>query len=168
LAIPRIGTRSQRIQVAQLDHGSFANGLVHPSPEGAEDNFLPDILRERSMNRVPQSATALAIAIANIENPTRNTPETVDCVSCHVAQAAGSLLSRTLSGLRNHPEVKAHVFQSTLPLRNSGLHLTDTHALRAFGYMDRDPAISRRVTNESANVARQLNGDLPEMQAAGN
>ena len=167
LAIPRIGTRSQRIQVAQLDHSSFANGLVHPLPDVAEDNYLPDVLRERSMNRIPQSATELAIAIADIENPTRNNPETVDCVSCHVAQPAGSLLSRTLSGLRNQPEVKAHVFQSTLPLHNSGLHLADTHVLRAFGYIDRDPAISRRVINESANVASQLNGDPPEMQTAG-
>lgn len=168
LAIPRIGTPSQRLQVAQLDHSSFANGRVNPLPDVAEDNYLPDVLRERSPNRIPLSATALAIAIADIENPTRNTPETVDCVSCHVAQPAGSLLSRTLSGLRNQPEVKAHVFQSTLPLHNSGLHLADTHVLRAFGYLDRDPAISRRVTNESANVVRQLNGDPLEMQTAGN
>jgi hypothetical protein len=163
LAIPRIGTRSQRIQVAQLDHSTFANGRVHPMPDVAEDNFLPDILRERSMNRIPKSAASLAIAIADIENPTRNTPETVDCVSCHAAQPAGSLLSHTLSGLRNQPEVKAHVFQSALPLRNSGLHLADTHVLRAFGYADRDPAISRRVVNESANVVMQLNGDPAEM-----
>jgi hypothetical protein len=168
LAIPRIGTRAQRLQVAQFDHSSFANGLVHPLPDVAEDNFLPDVLRERSLNRVPKSARSLAIAIANIENPARNNPETVDCVSCHAAQPAGSLLSRTLSGLRNQPEVKAHVFQSTLPLRSSGLHLADTHALRAFGYVDRDPAISRRVTNESANVVRLLNGDPEEMQTAGN
>jgi hypothetical protein len=168
LAIPRIGTPSQRLQVAQLDHSSFANGLVAPLPDVAEDNYLPDVLRERSLNRIPQRATALAIAIADIENPTRNNPETVDCVSCHAAQAAGSLLSRSRSGLRNQPEVKAHVFQSTLPLRNSGLHLADTHVLRAFGYIDRDPAISRRVTNESANVVRQLNGDPLEMQTAGN
>ncbi|HYP67284.1 MAG TPA: hypothetical protein VEP67_03415 [Thiobacillaceae bacterium] len=167
LLIPRLGTRSQRLQVAQLDHSSFANGLVHPLPDEAEDNYLPDILRERSANRVPKSAKALAIAIADIENPARNTPETVDCVSCHAAQPAGSLLSRTLSALHNQPEVKAHVFQSRLPLRNSGLHLADTHVLRAFGYIDRDPAISRRVTNESADVVRQLNGDPLEIQTAG-
>ena len=168
LPIARIGAHSQRIQVAQLNHTSFANGLVHPLPDLADDNYLPDILRERSLNRIPQSASELAIAIADIENPTRNTPDTVDCVSCHAAQPAGSLLSRTLSGLRNQPEVKAHVFQSTLPLHNSGLHLADSHVLRAFGYIDRDPAISRRVTNESANVVRQLNGDPPAMQTAGN
>ena len=168
LAIARIGTHTQRLEVAQLDHSTFANGRVHPLPTVAEDNFLPDILRERSMNRLPKSATELAIAIADIENPTRNTPDTVDCVSCHAAQPAGTLLVRTLSGLRNKPEVKAHVFQSTLPLHNSGLHLADTHVLRVFGYADRDPAISRRVVNESANVVMQLNGDAPEMQTAGN
>ena len=70
----------------------FANGRVHPLPTVAEDNFLPDILRERSLNRLPKSATELAIAIADIENPTRNTPDTVDCVSCHAAQPAGTLL----------------------------------------------------------------------------
>ncbi len=168
LPIARIGSRSQRMQVAQLDHSSFANGLVTPFPDVAEDNYLPDIMRERSMNRKPQSATALAIAIADIENPTKNNPDTVDCVSCHAAQPAGSLLFRNLSTLRSQPEVKAHVFQSALPLRNSGLHLADTHVLRAFGYADRDPAISRRVINESAAVVSQLNGNTMEMQTAGN
>jgi hypothetical protein len=168
LPIARIGSRAQRLEVAQLNHASFANGRVLPLPQVDKDNYLPDILREHSMNRVPKSATELAIAIADIENPMKNTPDTVDCVSCHAAQPAGTMLHRTLSGLHDDAEVQAHVFQSRLPLRNSGPLLGDTHILRAFGYADREPVISRRAINESAHVVMQLNGGSPETHIAQN
>ncbi|MGO9445785.1 MAG: hypothetical protein ACLPXB_13550 [Thiobacillaceae bacterium] len=168
LAIPRIGTGFQRIEVAQFNHSSFANAVVSPLSAVVEANYLPDVLRAKSINQKSMSAADLAIAVVEIENPAKNSPETVDCVSCHVAQPEGSILSGTISGILSRPEVQTHAFQSVLPLHNTGLRQADTHVLRAAGYIERDLAPSRRLINETANVVRELNGDLTAAMQPGN
>lgn len=103
-------------------------------------------------------------SIHEIEDPRVHSPGTIDCVSCHVAQSARAF------GERLFPSISALAQSERAPYINRDYNLTQydpgsdnqessrhTRNLRAFGYFGSTPAISRRVINESAEVARLLN-----------
>ena len=167
IVIPRTrGATLQGFRTAQLTQTDFSGGMVTPAPQGS-DNLLPLLENSRFLRADdPVSLGALGKAVADIENPRIHTPETMDCVSCHAAQAAGSVLFGRVAGLSELPQVMKGRFQSSLPLQNLGLRQGNTHVLRALGYIDRDLVLSRRVINETANVAERLNREAQEALAA--
>jgi hypothetical protein len=167
IVIPRTrGATQQGFRTSQLTQSDFSGGVVSPAPQGS-DTLLPILQNSRFLrDDDPALLSTLGKAVANIENPKVHTPETLDCVSCHAAQAAGSLLFERVAGLSDLPQVMKERFQSTLPLQNLGARQNNTHALRALGYIDRDLVLSRRVINETANVAERLNRQDQEAAAA--
>ena len=91
-------------------------------------------------------------AAYKIENPTVHNPNTTDCVSCHVAMQTiekGQWLDAELSVVQ---------YESDLGLNMEAKYLDqmDYRNLRAFGYLNRDASISRRVINESAEIIKFL------------
>jgi hypothetical protein len=167
IPIPRTrGATQQGFRTAQVTQSDFSSGIVSPAPEGS-DNLLPILQNSRFLSADdPVLLSKLGKAVANIENPKVHTPETMDCVSCHAAQAAGSVLFGRIAGLSDLPQVMKGKFQSVLPLQNLGLRQGNTHMLRALGYVDRDLVLSRRAINETANVAERLNREAQEALAA--
>lgn len=163
ILIPRTrGATQQGFRTSQVTQSDFSSGIVSPAPQGG-DNLLPILQNSRFLRaNDPASLGTLGQAVANIENPNVHTPETMDCVSCHAAQAAGSLLFERIAGLSDLPQVMKGRFKSALPLQNLGLRQGNTHMLRALGYVERDLVLSRRVINETAKVAERLNWEARE------
>ena len=86
-------------------------------------------------------------ALARVENPLVESPDTVDCGACHLAnRLRGSL--QTTYGLSS-----ALSYASTAEAtRLIGGAERDNENLRAFGYFDAQLAISQRTANETLKV----------------
>jgi hypothetical protein len=148
---------------ASADQILFSNGAIPPSffnagfgpvPAGP-DSLEPFLtLASRQAATAPDALEGLRRS-ARIQNPRRHAAGTVDCVSCHVAPATEAYIARAFD-----PEVPAgwlENFESpgqNLDLTSGAYRFTTT--LRALGYVGEEPAISRRVVNESAAVLEQL------------
>ena len=91
-----------------------------------------------------------------VDNPKLSNPETIDCVSCHLAER---LRDRALKD----PRVMVNPSIWTDLYTNPAFDLTPTSdgngigSLRMFGYMNEDVHITQRVVNDSAESAQKLN-----------
>lgn len=86
-------------------------------------------------------------ALARVENPLLESPDTVDCSACHLANRLRGNLETTFglsSALRY-----ASASEAT---RLIGASERNNENLRAFGYFGADPAISQRTANETLKV----------------
>ena len=97
--------------------------------------------------------------LLEVENPKKNLPGTVDCLSCHVA--VGTIgRHANLLGLKSFPTVARQLeLRRRYPLTNTSEARADFSHFRAVGYVFEKTAISDRVINESALVADSLNLD---------
>ena len=130
------------------------SGSVSPAVAGAPENLSPLYDSQAALAAGEDALWPLYEAILRIENPERHSPESVDCVSCHVAQPARLWLDRnTALGSQPSAERYASAFDLTVPQPIDDT----TSALRAFGWFGSRPAITARVANESAAVASYLN-----------
>lgn len=132
---------------------AFAGGVT-PALENAPEDLSP-LYDSATASQKPQAELwQLYESTLRIENPTKHTPESVDCVSCHTAQPARLWLERNQTAFTTQPS--AERFMSAFDLGVAPIEDT-TSVLRAFGWLDTRPAISARVANESAAVAAYLN-----------
>jgi hypothetical protein len=92
-------------------------------------------------------------AALRIENPLDNSPNTIDCASCHMAQPArqlvGAVLGMTASGDPNAfvPDASipvADLAQTTQLVEDGDLNI------HAFSYLPTGPMINQRAINETA------------------
>jgi len=120
-----------------------------PNTETTLSSLIADSVK---FAKTPSSnANQLMREVASIENPRMHNPGTIDCLRCHLAQAAESW------GIRDGA-MKNFQFSSQKPLQNNSPKIQLSNQVRAFGYFDRDPVFSQRVINESAAVAEYLEG----------
>jgi hypothetical protein len=154
--IPRLSTLT--VQAFQeLGTETFRNGaLIPPAPNDPLDTLLSESALRFADERTLGKALSSAL---RIEHPSRTSPKTIDCASCHVASRA-----------RRHAETSRRVDSSGHPdlFTDSEFDLTrrdgardNPKALRAFGYFGRLSAFSQRTINESAAVARLLESQRP-------
>ncbi len=93
-------------------------------------------------------------AVDRIENPRLNSPDTVDCASCHATESARFAVQRHV------PQMPASVDAYPLPAGYSLDEsispevLANTINFRAFGYLDEAASINRRVLNETVEMQR--------------
>ena len=154
MVIPRVQTRLQSLINASPAPDAFSGG-EKPEAPGDTDTF--NRILERSSDLTSGDASLLranADSIFRIENPKINSPATIDCASCHAAQAARIWAETKFPDL--HLGESQFKFQSSLNLQNVTTSLRSTHSMRAFGYEGRNPAISQRTVNESAAIAETL------------
>ncbi len=135
----------------------FSRSEITPRPEG-NDLFTLLMLDSTLIDPVKQRAEIVESidSIFRIENPRFHTPESVDCVSCHVAGGARNFAFERFPELAAEASPAKFSFRSEWNLTNESPVKNNTRNLRAFGYFGRDAAISQRVINESAEVARVL------------
>jgi hypothetical protein len=90
-------------------------------------------------------------ALARVENPLAESPDTVDCSACHLANRIRGNL-QTSFGLSSALSY-AGTAEAT---RVVGGADRDNDNLRAFGYFDSQPAIAQRTANETLKVVAAL------------
>jgi hypothetical protein len=163
MVIPRVQTRLQSFLNLSPSDSSFTRGERPEAPTGTltvpdnlDDTFNP-ILEDSSALSSSDSATLRANvdAIFRIENPKINSPDTIDCASCHAAESARNWATAKFPDL--HLDVSSFQFQSKLNLKSGSSYSYGSHSMRAFGYEGTSPAISQRTINESAAMAESLN-----------
>jgi hypothetical protein len=144
-----------QIQTAREGGGGRGPGGPGGAPAYAY-NVTPDPLRGE-LALVLNSATAQNIAAADrqramdaltrVENPALESPDTVDCSACHLANRVRGHLQATF-GLTSSLSYSGTAEVTRL----IGGAERDNENLRAFGYFNDQPAISQRAANETIKV----------------
>jgi hypothetical protein len=139
---------SSRSLYTQKDRGFMGNPLNTPE-QG--DQLLSVAADSRTLLSNPAKAQDVFLKATRVEDPSKNLPGTVDCVSCHIANAVklisnGQNLKLPIpAGLGNHN------------LINHSKYYGDTHQLRMLGYVMDQVQIADRSIYEAASVADYLN-----------
>jgi hypothetical protein len=127
-----------------------------PSPATTSlDNIGVLASADEAMAATPAARQAAYDAALRIENPGASSPNTIDCASCHTAEAARRLVGEPMFGLSSAGDPNAFAAASTIPAAD----LVTTTALvtpsgvldiHAFSYLGSAPMIDQRVVNETA------------------
>lgn len=155
LQVPTTTTTEQALFAGYPNAGELAGST--PTPTQSEDD-VRTLLNSSLARAVDDSVRRAAYAAAlRIENPTRHTADTIDCVSCHVAMAT-RLLGETHFGYSSAglPDL----FTSTRDLSfvaPSGPSLENLHAA---SYVGTELGVSQRTVNDTAAVATALSALL--------
>ena len=93
-------------------------------------------------------------AALRIENPRDNSPNTIDCASCHMAEPARQLVGEPL-GLTATGNANAFVPDAAIPVADlaATTHVVDANGnlnIHAFSYSGTEPMINQRVIDETA------------------
>ncbi len=161
LTVARTGERRQMfVNAADSRSSDFVSTSLHKKPASDLPNVNWLIQDSNLVRTDPDGALILSnfIDARWIENPRKVVADRMDCVSCHVAQAAKLWALDQFPDMNLDAQSDPVAYRSrTQPLKNvsRAAHLSTN--LRSFGYFGREPAISARVINESAEVADALN-----------
>lgn len=152
MQIPLVSVNEQTFKNHDLDGVTFDQaGTVPVSPAVDDIRLLFD---PAGLATATQDERRSAYRKAlRIENPKSNSPDTIDCATCHAASAARRFVERTY-GLSPDGAAELYAHPRGLPL--SGAKGTATNELRAFGYFDDHPSISPRTVNETAEVVEHV------------
>lgn len=153
LKIPRVGSEFQTFRVATVNGKNFNLGVT--VPEALGEDTLGELARNSNNFRDEVALKEKAIAIRRMENPRVHSPETLDCVSCHLTQTAASIVFETKNDLAADEEVKKWTYPS--PFENLSQRKRDVRVLRSLGYFESDPITNTRVVNETTAILEYLN-----------
>lgn len=155
LKIGKINTTGPQVFTNDAFPASYFNGGIGPAPQGQDEfnRFVSD--SEKSISNAPEKLEKAHLRARVIENPLLESSDTVDCVSCHVAQPLRYISEYKQPELK---EAELSRFTSTrYNLKVTSPVRTQTDNIRSFGYLGKDVAVNQRAINESANVCDRLN-----------
>jgi hypothetical protein len=101
---------------------------------------------------------AYLATLAAVENPLTHTAETVPCVACHVSTVVTAARSAS-AGI--DPLTIPGRYTSTFDLSIAGGKSAETRVTRAFGYIGKQPMISQRVVNDTAQTLTEIEARYP-------
>ncbi len=155
IQIPRLkATTTQVFRNSIKPDPTKFNGGLQPEPVGSDlVNFLIKDSDQINLGREQEIRDSVRAAF-RIENPQIHNAGTVDCVSCHVVQAARNWTLVKFSSLDFLTENSAFIYKSDFNLANLSPLQNKTNVMRAFGYFLDSPIVSQRTINESAEAAR--------------
>jgi len=131
-------------------------------------NVIPLPVRGDHMNEVYELAETvfdsdnvnrIRLQVDRIENPTLNSPKTVDCLSCHATESVrqlGAIQHDVTPSPSAYPVPSSYGLDKSVPI----LRLMDTINFRAFGYYDFDPVVINRVLLESIHFQKNFKASL--------
>lgn len=157
MEIPRVSKmKSQAFLNNSLPRPFWFNGGIFPEPQDEEN--LNILTRDsRKLTQADEESVIAAVkAAVRFENPNKHNPGTVDCVSCHVAQAARIWSMRQFPWLMLDQVHKDEFFVFNRDLTNTSPMQPHTNVVRAFGYFENRPIVAQRTINESAAVIDYL------------
>ncbi|MBL8718988.1 MAG: hypothetical protein JNL79_23595 [Myxococcales bacterium] len=146
------GTSASEVTLTAMV-GEGPMGARTPATTSADDPMLLANVSTADAASPADRAKAFAAAL-RVENPKKHTPDTVDCVSCHVAEVA-----RRIGEARFGLSAAGHVDAFVTSADTSKVGTTVTPSLEnvhAFGWLGRDVGISQRTAFESALAAQAL------------
>ncbi len=158
------GPAFERASIATIDgqEQNLVGGLGGPSglsgststPTNSEDNLLLLLNTSQAESKSPAERKHAYDSLLRIENPTKHTPDTIDCVSCHVATPVRRVSETkfNLSATEN-----ANAFASTLPTTFEAPAVANLENIHALSYLGTELGINQRTANESAAVATAIN-----------
>jgi len=154
LKVPLLSVTEQTFTNHDFAGETFVNaGTLPVSPSTADVKLLFDPSRFRA---APEAAQAIAIDNAlRVENPDFETPESIDCATCH---AVGPALH--LARVSTGDSAFDRAYRRPDGTTPTGATVTKTNELRAFGYFGAKPSISQRTANETAAVVVRVNATL--------
>ena len=152
IMIPRIQSTIQTITQSSFDPNHFWGALT-PTPN-ADHEF--NLLVEDSMffqkhNSEVEVRKVVSSYLA-FENPKKHNTGTLDCASCHLTSMTHQWVQSNYPSLKWDIEFSDVKYNNTLNLENTTLNKVNPHQFRIFGYFEKQPAISQRVINETAEV----------------
>lgn len=121
-----------------------------PAPTQPRDDLSLLLSTSQARAAGPAAQRSAFDAALRIENPRLHTPDTIDCVSCHVSTAVRRAAESTL-GLSSADSPSRYPAQATLP--HEGPARPTLENVHAITYLDDELGLNQRTTNESAEVA---------------
>lgn len=151
--IPLIHAEEEKFSNQDLEGKSFENAFIFP-PSPAEDDLTLFFDPTQAEAADEPSRLAAYDAALRIENPENNSPDTIDCATCHIANAARRAAERAFAF---SAEGRPDAYRGPDGALPEGATIEATNHLRAFGYQDDKPGISQRVVNETTAVVDHVN-----------
>jgi hypothetical protein len=149
------GVTMEKFSVAGTDplRGTFEEGTT------SADNMNPLGNVDSAKAAGPADLQKAYTAALKIENPNVHSPNTIDCASCHVAQAARQLVGEADPFHLSDTEGAAFrgAPPSTTPVVNDSLKALNIHA---FSYRDAHAMINQRIINETTAVVAFVNTNV--------
>lgn len=160
------GKEPERIEIPRIQHD--IQGIIIGLGEGKEFNgrIIPELESDMTLRAVLQDSFTmkenlsekeirdLIGRIFEIENPLKHNPGTMDCVSCHIAQAVRAWGERSFQSWQWQTDFQTQRYQNAVSLENQSEQGMLTNQLRAIGYFETRSVISQRVINETAETLK--------------
>ena len=158
--LPKDSTTVEFVAPVALD---TLSGSFEPSTTSSDNMDLLAAFSdaEQATKKAQKSAFDAAL---RIENPKFNSPNTIDCASCHVS-AVARVLNGSALGLSATGDLNAFVAPASIPAADlaatappiPGPLSRDFHM---FSYKGNQPLIMQRVINETASVVAYVNAEV--------
>jgi hypothetical protein len=146
----------------QLFFRGFGNKVIEgqftPATSSADDLTIFATAQKAGAAR-PAVESAFA-ALIKIEDPTKHSPDTIDCASCHLAAPFSALVALPTFSLDEEKDPNAYkpsggsVTASEMSSTFDRVSLLNLHA---FSYVGANHSINRRTVNETAGIVEYLN-----------
>jgi hypothetical protein len=152
--------------VSQVFGMGFTSGFegVFEPPTISKDN-LTKLANDTAAKKMSASArTAAFESLVRIENPGDDSPNTIDCASCHLATPAEKLVAKPHFSLVDTTAAGAFKANAKFVEANETAPTFDPKGapnFHMFSYVGRQAGISQRTVNETAAIVAYLNS-LPE------
>lgn len=153
ISIKLVDVTEQTFHNEDLAGATFENAGSFPVSPSIDDIrlFFNPTQADAASDAERQAAYDAAL---RIESPEKNSPDTIDCATCHAAMAARQFAEQRYGLVADgNPNLYQH--PDGLPLE--GANIEATNELRAFGYLEDRTSISQRVVNETAAVVAHVN-----------
>jgi Pyruvate/2-oxoacid:ferredoxin oxidoreductase delta subunit len=166
MVIPTLAANATAVDFSDDFNLKFENGSFVPQTTSTTDDMqlLASVTAAQAASAAQQQAAI--DATFRIENPNMNSPNTIDCASCHLAGPARQITAE--QGLKLSTTNNANAFAmsskfvTTADLARTTPSYVPTFALNlhAFSYNGTDAMINQRVVNESAAIIDYVNTNL--------
>jgi hypothetical protein len=154
IEIPDVAVMQQRTVLSGSDT-TYNTSPVADAPAG----FMLALASDRFAGATPAERMVALESLATVQNPEQHGADTVQCVACHVSTF---LTARRAAVAGVDPRAIAGTFEAPYDLSTTGgISSTNDRALRAFGWVRREPAISQRVVNDTAQVLVEIADRFP-------
>lgn len=160
------------IAIPSLPDGAVSANLPSTATEPLYASFQPETVAADDIQVLANYGLALAASAADrqggydaalrIENPNVHSPNTIDCVSCHMSQPARQLTAEKYFGLSAVGNANAFATDPGIPATDvvptTAVLDGDRLNLHAFSYRGTAAMINQRVINETAAILAYVRG----------
>ena len=141
----------------------FVQGQFSP-PTTSADDLVPLADEQGAANLTPEARQAAFDGLTRVDHPGKNSPDTIDCASCHLATPVSQMIAAPMFSLIEHDDAFAFHADGTWVLPTEMAPTFDATGntgfnIHALSYVDRTPAINQRVVNETAAIVAYLNAN---------